>query len=52
MADTAAHKTIDGVRLQAKASKGVTAFIASTLPEVYYLAHSGIVEEGLISDVS
>lgn len=46
-----AHKTIDGVRIQAKAGNGVTAFIASTLPEVHYLAHSGMVEEGLVKDV-
>lgn len=50
-AEMIAHKTVDGVRIQATASKGITAFIASTIPEVHQLVNSGMVEEGLITDV-
>lgn len=38
--------------MQAEAAGGVTAFIASTMPEVWQLVESGMVQEGLIKDVS
>lgn len=47
-----AHKTTEGTRYQAKAAGGVSAFLASTMPEVWQLAMSGLVEEGLVDDVS
>jgi D-serine deaminase-like pyridoxal phosphate-dependent protein len=48
----AAHKTVEGTRLQAQAGTGVRAFIASTLPEIYQILQSGLVEEGLVDDAS
>jgi hypothetical protein len=38
--------------MQVEASKGVRALIASTMPEVWQIIHSGVVEEGKVDDVS
>jgi hypothetical protein len=38
--------------MQVEASKGVRALIASTMPEVWQILHSGVVEEGKVDDVS
>ncbi|ORY22820.1 putative serine dehydratase domain-domain-containing protein [Naematelia encephala] len=45
------HKTIEGTRLQATASHGVKAFIASTLPEVWSVVQSGLFTEDLANDI-
>ena len=49
---TTAHKAAEGIRMQVEASKGVRALIASTMPEVWQIIHSGVVEEGKVDDVS
>jgi hypothetical protein len=46
-----AHKTIEGVRIQVTAAGGVPAVICSTMPEVWQIVKSGLIEEGLINDV-
>jgi hypothetical protein len=51
-ANSAAHKAAEGIRIQVEASKGVRALIASTLPEVWQIIHSGVVQEGKVDDVS
>lgn len=38
--------------MQVEASNGVRALIASTMPEVWQIIHSGVVEEGKVDDVS
>jgi hypothetical protein len=38
--------------MQVEASKGVRALIASTMPEVWQIIHSRVVEEGKVDDVS
>ena len=38
--------------MQVEASKGVRALIASTMPEVWQIILSGVVEEGKVDDVS
>jgi len=38
--------------MQVEASNGVRALIASTMPEVWQIIHSRIVEEGKVDDVS
>lgn len=38
--------------MQAQASPGVKAFIASTMPEVWGVVNGGLVDEGLVDDVS
>ena len=44
------HKTLEGTRIQVE--QGVKAVIASTLPEVWGVVDSGLVQEGLVDDVS
>jgi len=38
--------------MQVEASNGVRALIASTMPEVWQIIQSGVVEEGKVDDVS
>jgi hypothetical protein len=47
-----AHKAAEGIRLQVEAAGGVRALIASTMPEVWQIIHSGLVAEGKVDDVS
>jgi len=49
---TSAHKTPQGTRLQVEAGDGVRALIASTMPEVWGILETGLVEEGKVDDVS
>ena len=37
--------------MQAEAAGGMRSFICSTMPEVWQVVQSGLVEEGLIDDV-
>jgi len=47
-----AHKTFEGTRMQVEASQGVKAVICSTMVEVWQVVQSGLIEEGLVDDVS
>ena len=51
-ADALAHKTVEGIRIQVQAGQGTAAVVTSTMVEVWQIILSGMVEEGLIDDVS
>ena len=47
-----AHKTLEGTRLQCEAAGAVSKIICSTLVEVHQVVAGGLVDEGLVDDVS
>jgi D-serine deaminase-like pyridoxal phosphate-dependent protein len=46
------HKAIEGVRMQLTAGQGCSAVVCSTLMECWQIVREGLVQEGLVKDVS